>query len=207
MKPIINHRHFSMAVMMHILSVFIVLLLTVNTAGAQKKWCAELRSGVNFPAKELGDANLKTGFGFEGNITYRIIPNLAAYAGWGWNQFSANQSFAGNNVNFEETGYSFGLAYFLPIKNSVVNYMIRGGGIYNHIETENSSGKIINDTGHQLGWRLGTGVTIPLTNNNKWFLIPEVSYRSLSGEINMGDKATPVQLRYVSAGIGLTYAF
>lgn len=207
MKTNINHRHFSMAVMMHILSVFIVLLLTVYTAGAQKKWCVELRSGVNFPAKELGDANLKTGFGFEGNITYRIMPHLAAYAGWGWNKFSANQSFVGNNVDFDETGYSFGLAYFIPIKNSVVNYMIRGGGIYNHIETENSSGKIINDTGHQLGWRLGTGVTIPLTNNNKLFLIPEVSYRSLASEIKTGNETTSVNLRYVSAGIGLTYAF
>jgi len=85
--------------------------------------------------------------------------------------------------------------------------MVRGGGIYNHIETENSSGKIINDTGHQLGWRLGTGITIPLTKNNKLFLIPEVSYRSLAGEIKTGDIATSVHLRYVSAGVGLTYAF
>ena len=83
-----------------ILFCSIAFLAFSNVTLAQKAWGIEVRPNVNFATKKLGDANLKTGFGIEGTINYRIIPNLAAYAGWGWNKFSASQSFAGTNNDF-----------------------------------------------------------------------------------------------------------
>jgi hypothetical protein len=47
---------------------------------------------------DLGDADLDTGYGFKGTAAFRFISHLAAHAGWGWNQFFADLSFAGGNV-------------------------------------------------------------------------------------------------------------
>ncbi len=190
-----------------ILGIIIVAILVTSSqsAYAQNKWSFELKPGANFATKKLGDANLKTGFGFEGAFAYKFMPHLAAYAGWSWNRFSSGQSFAGSNMDFEETGYCFGLQFIHPIENSKISYMIRGGGTYNHIETENSAGKIINDTGHGLGWQAGGGLKIPM--GKRWLLIPEVRYRSLSRDIKIDETSTPVNLNYISAGIGMSYSF
>ncbi|MGZ8558141.1 MAG: outer membrane protein [Chitinophagaceae bacterium] len=190
-----------------ITTIFIgtLLLMIAHTADAQNRWSVELRPGANFTTKNLGDANLKNGFGFEGAFAYRFIPQLAAYAGWSWNKFSADKSFAGSNVDFEETGYCFGLQFMHPIENSCIRYMIKGGGTYNHIETENRNGEIINDTGHGLGWQLGAGVAIPI--GNRFSFIPEVRYRSLSRNIKIGDGSRSVDLNYISASAGLAFSF
>ena len=183
----------------------VIFLISSYTATAQKKWSFEFRPGVNFATKKLGDANLKTGFGIEGTFAYRFMPHLAGYAGWSWNKFSASQSFAGSNLDFDETGYCFGLQFIHPIEKSNISYMIKGGATYNHIETENSTGKIINDTGHGFGWQAGGGITIPM--GNRWQLIPEVRYRSLTRDITVGEVKTPVNLNYISAGVGLSFSF
>jgi len=182
-----------------------ILLLSFQSAAAQKKWSFELKPGVNFPVKKLGNANLTTGFGFEGTLAYNFMPHLGAYAGWSWNKFAADKSFVGNDVEFEETGYCFGLQFIHPIKKSNIRYMIKGGGTYNHIETENSAGKIIYDTGHGFGWQAGGGIAIPI--GKRWLLVPEVRYRSLSREINTGDGTTPIDLNYLSAGVGISNSF
>lgn len=178
-------------------------LLIVNSAQAQKKWSFDVRPGVNFPTKDLGNADLKTGFGLEGTFTYRILPSLGAYAGWSWNRFSSEQSFMGNNMDFEETGYCFGFQFMQKFKQSKTGYTIKGGGTYNHIETENSNGDIINDTGHGLGWQVGAGVNVPI--GNRWFLVPEVRYRSLSRTIGTGDGKRDVNLNYISTGVGISF--
>ncbi len=185
--------------------LLIVLLMISHTAFAQKKWGFELRPGVNFATKKLGDASLNAGFGFEGVLAYKFMPHFAAYAGWSWNKFAADNSFAGSNVNFEETGYCFGLQFIHLVHGLKGSYMIKGGGIYNHIETENSAGKIINDSGHGLGWQLGAGMVFPL--GKRWQLIPELRYRSLARNIKTGDSNTPVDLNYISAGIGFSFSF
>jgi hypothetical protein len=182
-----------------------VLLISSFKTEAQKRWSFDLRPGINFATKSLGDANLKTGFGGEGTFAYRFMPHLGVYAGWSWNKFSANQSFAGSNMDFEETGYCFGLQFIHPIQRSKVSYMVKGGGTYNHIETENSAGDIIDDTGHGFGWQLGVGAAIPL--GQRFSLVPEVRYRSLARDITISNIKTPVNLNYVSAGVGLSFFF
>jgi opacity protein-like surface antigen len=207
MKTLRTKRNYDRSLKGIVFAIFslIALLMIAHTTVAQKKWSFEIRPGVNFATKDLGDANLKTGFGIEGSFAYQFMPHLGAYAGWGWNKFSADKSFAGNKIDFNETGYCFGLQFMHHFKNSVISYMVKGGGTYNHIETENSAGDIINDTGHGLGWQLGAGVKIPLTM--RVFLTPEVRYRSLSRDIKMGEVNRPVDLNYVSAGVGLSFKF
>jgi Outer membrane protein beta-barrel domain len=182
-----------------------IFIISSFTAVAQKKMSFEFRTGIDLATKHLGDARLKTGIAFEGSFAFKFMPHFAAYAGWSWNKFYAAKSFAGNDVNFEETGYSFGVEFIHPVATSKVSYFIKGGGTYNHIETENSNGKIINDTGHGLGWQLGLGIAIPL--GEKWLLIPEARYRSLSRDINIGEAKTPLDLNYISPGLGISFSF
>ena len=183
-----------------------ISLLSPYSADAQSKWSIDLRPGVNFATKKLGNTDLNTGVGIEGTVAYRFMPHLGAYAGWSWNRFGTSETSEANDMDIEETGYSFGLQFIHPISaQSRINYIIKGGGTYNHIETENSQGNIVNDTGHGLGWQLGVGAAIPV--GKRVSLIPEVRYRSLSRDIKIGNTSTAVDLNYVSAGVGVSFSF
>jgi len=182
-----------------------VLMVASQSALAQDRLSFEFRPGVNFPTNELGDAELNTGFGLEGTFAYRFMPSVAVYAGWSWNRFSSDNSFAGTDIDFEETGYTMGMQYIRPIGESKVNLLLRVGGLYNHIEVENSEGDIIADSGHGLGWQVEGGVAIPL--GEKWRLLPSVRYRSLAREITIETVTTSTDLNYVSIGIGIARIF
>lgn len=183
------------------------LFISIQTNNAQDYWFVELRPGINFAAKDLADAELKTGFGAEVIVGYNFMEHLGAYAGWGWNKFSSdNSSFAGTGAtDFEETGYTFGFLFVHPIGDSPVSYLIKAGGIYNHIEVENSAGDITADTGHGLGWEIGTGIQLDLGNN--WNLRPQLGYRALSRELEIGSATTDVDLNYFSVGVGIVKLF
>ncbi len=184
----------------------LIVFMTIPLVSlAQKSWGIEFRPGLNFATKKLGDANLKTGYGFEGAISYYLVPTLSAYAGWSWNKFAANESFAGTKNDFEETGYTFGLRFTNPFENTNLSYLIEGGGIYNHMEIENTNGDIIADSKHGLGWQAGVGIVVPVGESFR--LVPTVRYRALSRNITLGNIRTPVDLNYVSAGLGLAWKF
>jgi opacity protein-like surface antigen len=189
-----------------LLTVVIMATIIVSfQANAQNKWSLEFRPGVNFATKDISDADLGLGFGFEGTIVYRFMPHLAAYAGWSWNHFAVDQSFAGTDASFEETGYTFGLQFIHPMGESDISYLVRAGGTYNHIEIENNNGDIIIDSGHGLGWQAEAGLSIPLSE--KFSLLPSVRYRSLSRDIEIENVSTSVQLNYFSVGVGLSWSF
>ena len=196
-------RHFK--VKLYVLSFF---LLSTTISMAQDKWSVELRPNLNFATTDIGNADLNTGFGFELAVGYRFMEHLGAYAGWGWNQFtSENSSFIGSgDTDFEETGYTFGLQFIHPIGNSDKwSFLVRAGGIYNHIEVENEAGDIVEDSGHGLGWELGAGVQVDLGSN--WNLRPQVGYRSLSRDLDIGNTSTDVDLNYISFGVGIAKSF
>ncbi len=177
------------------------LLLPAGTMHAQSGWSLEFRPAVNFPAKKLGVVDLKTGAGFEGSIIYSFLPHLGVYAGWGWNKFSTAETTSFGNFDYEETGYSFGLRFHHPIGDSKLGYVLRGGGVYNHIETENEAGKIIDDTGHGLGWEAEGGLSLRL--GERWRLNPGIRYRSLARDLLQNGARTKVDLNYFSAGVGI----
>ena len=186
-------------------TVALFVVFAFHQADAQYCWKLEFRSGGTFLTKNIGDADLGQGLGFEGTLAYRFMPHLAAYAGWSWNHFGAKQSFAGPDASFEETGYAFGFQFIHPIGESSFNYLVRFGGTYNHIEIENNDGDLIIDSGHGLGWQAEAGFMIHLSEN--FSLLPSVRYRSLSRDIDINNVSTSVVLNYVSVGVGLSWSF
>jgi opacity protein-like surface antigen len=207
LKKTFMKKSLVMSIKKNLLAIVIasVVIMCAQPAVAQKRWSFELRSGVDFATEKLGDETLKTGYGFEGTLAYQFIPSLGIYGGWSWNNFASDQTFEGNKLDFNETGYCAGLQLIHPFRNSKISYMLKGGATYNHIETENSEGKIVDDSGHGLGWQAGAGLAIPLGNRIQ--LIPEIRYRSLSRDITLGGITTPVELNYVSRSLGLSFSF
>ena len=183
----------------------LVFILTLQVANAQSRWGWELRTGVDFATQELGNADLNTGFGFDGILSYRFMPHTSVFGGWGWHRFSSDDSFAGANMDFEETGYTFGLEYLHPLGSSALDFYIRGGGIYNHIEVESSDGDITADSDHGLGWQIEGGLAFDL--GNRWILKPGVRYRSLSRDIEIGNTTTDVDLTVFNTSIGISRTF
>ncbi|HEY1023465.1 MAG TPA: outer membrane beta-barrel protein [Flavisolibacter sp.] len=170
---------------------------------AQDKWNVALRAGVNFPVKDLGATALKTGFGFDGSVGYKVMPHLFVNAGWGWNRFAAENN---SDIDYEETGYSLGLQFVHPIAQSNLRYILGANVIYNHIEVENSDGDIIADTGHGFGWQAEAGLGIPFGKRTR--LIPSIRYRALARELKIGNATgAEVDLNYVSIGLGFSWNF
>lgn len=193
--------------MKHLFTLFfgLAMLMATELTYAQSPFSFEFRTGVDFATQELGNADLNTGFGFEGTFAYRFMPHLSAYAGWGWHRFASDNSFAGSSVDFEETGYTFGLQFLHPLGATQLDYFVRAGGIYNHIEAENSDGDITADSGHGLGWQAETGLAFDI--GNKWQLRPGVRYRSLSRDIEIGNTTTDTDLSYFEFGVGIAKFF
>lgn len=165
----------------------------------------ELNGDVSFVSNELAGASLNTGLGFEGILQYRFMPYTSVYGGWGYSHFSAKESFAGPNVDFEQTGYILGLQVLYPHPNTPVSYFVRGGMLYSHIETENSSGDIISDTGHGIGFQVAGGIEFALGRN--WSIAPGVKFNYLSAETGIEGINYQLEHRYVSARVGIIKRF
>ena len=183
-----------------------LLLFASEPAVAQDRFGVELRVGPEFATQDLGNANLNTGIGSEVVFSYRFLPHLAAYGGWGYGRMSADgDSFAGTDIDVEETGYTFGLQFIHPLRTTRYGYFLRAGAIYNHIEIENGAGDITADSGHGFGWQVGAGPAITLGQN--WTLMPGLRYRALSRDIEVGSVETDVDLTYFTVGVGIMRTF
>ena len=201
-----NLNHFS-ANRAWMTGMLIMMLIGFSHDGwSQRSWGLEVRPGVNFPTSDLTtNTSLKTGFGVEGTVSYNFMTNLGVYGGWSWNRFSSDQSFAGPSMDFEETGYTYGLQYFMPIGSSDSRLFFKGGGLWNHIEVENSNGELIDDTGHGFGWQLEAGISLPLSD--RWNIQPGIRYRSLSRDFSAGNTSFEANLNYLSLGVGIVRSF
>jgi hypothetical protein len=185
-------------------AIAIAMVCISEITFAQDRWSFELRPGVNFATEKLGDVNLNTGVGFEGSFAYRFMPHLSAYAGWSWNKFGSDEQIDGTSLDFEETGYTYGLQFIHPIGQSKINFLARAGGLANHIEVEKGD-EIISDSGHGFGWQIETGLAVPF--GERWRLMPTVRYRSLSRDLEIETVTTSVDLNYLSVGLGVAVTF
>lgn len=176
------------------------------TAPAQSRFHFEVRPGIAIPTQDLADASLQTGLGFEGTVGYRFMSHLGIYAGWDWHHFNAKQSFAGADIDFEETGYAFGLRFQHPLGGEAgkVALQLRGGGTLNHIEAENNSGDLVADTGHGLGWEAGVGLAVRLGG---WDMVPGARYRTLKRDFEVGATTTSGTLSYIAIEVGFARRF
>jgi len=190
-----------------LLTIVLVIMATSATIAQENenRFAIELNGDVIFVSTELNGATLNTGLGFEAILQYRVLPFTSLYGGWGWNHSNAEESFAGADVDFEETGYILGLQFRHPFGESPVSYFVRGGALYNHIETENSDGNIINDTGHGFGYQVAGGIEVALGKN--WSLTPGFKFSSLSRETEFEGENYKLDHRYVSVRIGIVKSF
>ena len=175
----------------------------LTTIKAQSKWTLEFRPSLNIPTRHLAQMKLNVGFGFDGQLLYRFMPLMSMYAGWGWTMFPQDKSQVKVYSN-EETGYSFGLQFMRPLPNSEIRYFIKGGGIYNHIVIENGN-EVYSDSGHELGWQIETGMSLPLDLGIA--VNPGIRYRQLSGNITRDNSKQGFDLNYLSIGIGVSKTF
>lgn len=185
--------------------IFLSLILPAQAQTADSRWGFELSSGLSMATQKLGGAKLNPGLGFEGIFHYRFAQHTGVYAGWGWNRFGADNSFAGSDVCFEETGYVMGLQYKRALGSSPVSWYLRAGALYNHIETENADGDIINDTGHGWGWQLAGGIDLPL--GKSWSLTPGVKFNSLTPETSFDGTTRQLDYRYLQVRVGIRKSF
>ena len=186
-------------------AIILVFLFTGNAQENDKRFGFELSTGASVATKKLGGSTLNPGVGFEGIFHYRVLPHAGIYAGWGWNRFGADESFAGNDVCFEETGYVFGLQFKHLIGESKTSYYLRAGGLYNHIEIENANGDITHDSGHGLGWQAAGGLDFQLGKN--WSLTPGVKFNSLNRDVDNEGVNVPLDLNYLQLRIGILKKF
>jgi opacity protein-like surface antigen len=182
-----------------------VFTLTSVAQESEKRFGIELNGDVSFVASDLNGANLNTGLGFETILQYRFMPFTSVYGGWGYSHFNANESFAGTDIDFEQTGYVLGLQFSRAISDSPISLFLRGGMLYSHIETENNVGDIISDTGHGVGFQVAGGIEVSIGKN--WSLTPGLKYNSLSGETELEGVNYDLELRHVSAKMGLVKRF
>lgn len=192
------------------LTVTTSLLLAPRNAPAQSRWSVEVSGDAVFPTGTLAGADLEKGGGFGTNVRFLFRPHLAAYAGWEWHLQQTKDLLPGGTLDVNETGYAFGLRFEHPFRSeqpsgTALGYWLRAGGLFNHIELENESGALIDDTGHGLGWEAGAGLTIPL--GGRLGLTPGARYRVLSPDITVGGRAREATLSYVTAFVGLAYNF
>lgn len=187
----------------------LILLATLSVNGIaqvnEKRFGVELNGEVSIVSTDLNGANLNTGLGFETIFQYRFMPFTSVYGGWGYTHFNANESFAGSDIDFEQTGYILGLQFRNSIGDSPLSYFVRGGMLYSHIETENNAGDIISDTGHGVGFQVAGGIEVAL--GKSWSLAPSIKFNSLSGETEIEGVNHQLDLRYVSARLGIIKRF
>lgn len=187
------------------LTVLVLLSMSSFAQDSEKRFGFELGSGASLAISKPGDAELKPGFGFEGIFHYRFMEHAGIYGGWGWNRFGADNSFAGSDVCFEETGYVFGLQFKHPVGKDATSYYVRAGGLYNHIEIEDSEGKITHDSGHGMGWQLAAGLDFQLGKN--WSLTPGIKFNTLSREVENEGVNIPLVLYYLQLRAGINKKF
>lgn len=171
----------------------------------ESRWSWETRFGVNTPIDDLGPAELETGIGFEASILYRLQPGVSAYFGWGWDRFESDGGLTGQTEDIEETGYNFGLQLMGPLGNRNLDYFLRLGGIFNHIELEDNDGDIVADSDHGLGWQVGAGLVFSM--GDSWRLTPGVRFQTLSRDLAVNEVRRDVELEYLEFGIGLSRSF
>lgn len=183
----------------------LLVLCATGPLAAEGLWSVELRGGAALPTNDLGGADLNTGFGFEGSISYVVLFNLSGYVGWDWFRFTMDESPWGDNLDVEQTGYAFGLLFSNPVGELPLSFFLRAGGTLNHIELEDADGTLVGNTEHGLGWEFGGGLVYEA--NDHWKVTPGIRYRSQSRDLNSAGEKTSVDLNCVAMDVGISVSF
>jgi opacity protein-like surface antigen len=181
-------------------------LVISAAAAAQPTVMLEVRPTFAIPVGKLAGANLTMGPAFGITGSWRARETLHLYGGWDWAHFGAKSSFAGSNMDFEETGYVLGLRLERPCpRGHPMALRLETGATYKHVEVENSSGARAADSEHSVGYEVGAGVAFGL--GDEWSLVPMARFRALSPEFTIGPASTAGNLRYATIEFTLSRRF
>lgn len=176
--------------------------LTAQVDEGLPRWNFDLQTGIAVPLSDIEGDELGVGFGFGGNFAFRFVDHLSLYAGWDWHLFTPDEFLGGEDLDVEETGYVFGLRFDHPFGGeggSGPSYRVRAGVTVSHIELEDRDGVIVEDSGHGAGLEIGAGAMFPL--GGRWRFGPEVRYRRLGRELDVGEGPVDVDLNYFALNI------
>ena len=177
-----------------------------TATAAQPRTTLDLRATVVSPITDFADADLSMGLGFGGTVAFRLQPHLHLYGGWDWLRFHSDASFAGTDMDFEETGYTLGLRFQHEVPwNERISYRLEAGALYKHVEIEDSDGDLISDSGHELGFELGAGLSMVF--GEKWNVVPLVRLRSHAPSFTIGATTTDATMRYLGVELGFSRRF
>ena len=185
--------------------LFAAIFFATFQVQGQDKWSISLKAGLAVPTHDLGNTEILPGVGYEGVLGFQFAENFSAFAGWSHQFFPADDLFAGQELDFEETGYSAGIAFSYPAQADEVRYSLGAGILYHHIEAENTDGDVVADSGHELGFQVEGTIGIPLSNTLS--LIPFARYRTLDTDITIDEVTTPTILSYIGVGAGVKWVF
>lgn len=182
--------------------------LSGQDTGSSPRWSFDLQPGAAIPVSEVEGDELGVGFGFGGSFAYRFLDHLSLYAGWDWHRFAPDELLGVQDLDVEETGYVFGLRFDHPFSGEVgsgASYRLRAGVTLAHIELEDADGEITDDSGHGAGFEVGVGAMFPL--GGSWRIGPELRYRSLGREVDVGSGPVDVDLNYLALDVVFSLGF
>lgn len=202
----INHlKLFNMKTkVLFVSAILAALSLTASSQDDGKRFGIEISAGPSIATRNFVDG-LKPGYGYDGAIHFRVLPNAGIYAGWGYNWFSNSTGSPLTDRDYEETGYVLGLQYKRQLDGYATKWFVRGGAIYNHIEVENDLGDILADSGHGFGFQVAGGIDIDL--GRSWSLTPVVKYNNLSRYLDEAGEGMDVQYNYLTVRVGILKRF
>ncbi len=187
----------------HLFPALIMVITTAASVPAQSLWSFEGRAGMAQPSSSFAGVDLSEGLGLDATVRLRIQPHLHLYGGWDWVHFTSGDAALGGDADVEETGYVYGIRFQHPV-SSRLDYWLRAGGTFDHIEIEDADGDLIEDSGHGAGWEVGAGIAVRV--RGAWALTPGLRYRALTRRMSPTGPEESVSLRYVMIELGFARA-
>lgn len=186
------------------IAMSVLTAVSVSSGFAQSTFSMELNGGAALPTQDLGTTKLAPGFGLGFTANVRVMPHLHLYAGWDYHRFVTDEPLVGSDYDLNDTGYAFGAKFQHPFADRLEGW-VRAGGLFNHIELEDSEGEIVSDTGHELGWEAGAGLSVVVTP--RLAIMPGTRFRTYASTLTVGQNNIDVDLSYITAELRFAFKF
>lgn len=199
-----NGRHFARCALA--LTLMAQAAFVPGPLAAQGAWTLEQNGGVALTTRDLGDASLGLGYGFGGSVGYRFAGPVGLYAGWSWFRFHSDQSFAGPDVEVDETGVVYGLQVEQALgARPLPELRLRGGLTYERVDLEPSGGGNGIRSDYDLGWGASALLAFPIGEHLR--IGPGVHYRAYSPFFPVGNGSVSADLDHVSVDVAFAWRF